>query len=530
MWNFKSKLLLLAITTSLPFIVYTAYFHSQNIKQQQQRELDKLSEIAKLTATEHTQIQEGARQLLIAISSAPSVSQGTSSSCSIFLKNLITNYVRYTNFGIANRQGQIQCAANITTAKHNPPSLELINNTLISNNFTTGTYYSIEPTGSVINFAYPLNKNSVVYASLSLDWVDNFVNNLNSSPNLVINILDQRGTVLARSPKNETAVGQNFATDPLVQEILAKGNGQTTKLGIDQVQRLYSFSSLDKNKTTFIAVGIPITNLDQTKKQSLALSLLTIILVTSISIFLSYQTGQVLILRQIATLKELDKLKDEFTNLASHQIRSPLTALRWLTEALLESTTTNKKIYPTVSKIHTTIIRLINLTSSLLQISRLEANSHATQPKPTVLNQEISRTISELEPLAKQKHQQIKTTLAPKTTINTDPSLFREVIHILVSNAIKYSKRNSTISISLTKTNQIVTIKVIDQGIGIPKNIQGKLFTRFYRADNARTHEPDGNGLGLYLAKLIIQKIGGQITFQSTKNHTIFILNLPNKL
>ncbi len=530
MWNFKRKLYLLAIVTSLPCILYTSFFHFQNIQRQEKIEFDRLSEIAKLTATEHTQIQEGARQLLIALSTAPGVRSGSSSDCSIFLEKLITNYVRYSNFGVVNRQGQVRCAANNSQAQENPPSDDLVTKTIATNSFTTGSYYATKPNGAVINFAYPLSPDSIVYASLSLDWVDSFVNNLNTSPNLVINILDQHGTVLARSPQNEAATGQNFAADPLVQEILAKGDGQTAKIGIDQVHRLYSFSALDETHTTFIAAGIPISNLDKQKQQSLLLSLLTIIIITTISLVISYQTGQILIIRQIESLKELDKLKDEFTNLASHQIRSPLTAIRWLSEALLESTTSNKKVNLTVSKIHTTIIRLIELTSSLLHISRLESNSQAFQPKSVNLGQEITSVISELSPLAKRKKLNINTNLSSDTTINTDLSLFKEIIHILVSNAIKYSQNDSAILVSLKKSDQTAIIKVTDHGIGIPKHVVNKLFTRFYRADNARTYEPDGNGLGLYLASLITKKIGGKLSFQSTKSHTVFTLTLPNKL
>lgn len=532
MRNIKTRLYLLVLITTLPFILYTTYTHYQNIQAQKKHELDRLTQIANITAAQHKQITEGARQLLIALASTARLNNSNATDCSMFLASLRSNYIRYENFGIVKRNGDIECAADQSLASNNPLSQSLIDNTLNTQSFTVGAYYQIKPSGAVINFAYPISDSKLVYASLSLDWVSNFVDELNKASTLVINILDRDGTVLARSPKTPDALGKNFVTDPLVQEILSRGSGQTIKVGIDQVERLYAFTALDESRSTFIAVGTPQAEIYTAVRQSLYLSIFTIIGITVISFVLAYKIGTILIITQIESLQAIDKLKDEFVSLASHQIRSPLTAIRWLSESLLDAKTHTKPDTQklVVHKIYTTTLRLITLTSHLLNISRLEAGSLVPRPRVIRLDELLSPVIDELK--TGRAHSQIKLNwlLTKKTPCTTDPLLVKEVLSVLIDNAIKYTHQNQPIIIQVERKGERLLIHVKNNGIGIPKSARDHLFTRFYRGDNARLLHPDGNGLGLYHARLIAQKLGGTLTYTSFSQLTTFTLSLPNEI
>jgi signal transduction histidine kinase len=530
MWNFKSRLYLLILVTTLPFILYLSYTQIQNLNDLSADTFNRLTTVSTLTAAEHKQITEGARQLLIALSATPIVITHRPVECADFLAHLKNNYVRYLNFGVVNLRGDILCAADPAQALANPPSSTLIKQTLTTQNFTIGSYYGVKPAGAVINFAYPLAPEQIVYASLSLDWVADFVKNLNlTSPGLVTNILDKNGTVLARNPTADNAIGQNFAGDPLVQEILTKGEGQTTKVGIDHVLRLYAFSSLDDSHSTFIAVGIPQSTIYNTVRESLISSLVIIFLIILLSFFLAEHIGQHLLIKQMESLQKLDKLKDEFVSLASHQLRSPMTAIRWLTESLLDST--SPRLTPTqkssLTKIHVTTLRLITLTSTLLNISRLQSGTLNPRLKTISLLEIISPILLELKLSAKNSNVKLKSEVSSLSFI-TDPFLLHEIVYILLDNAIAYSTPKSIINLRCMVNDHGLKLTVTNSGVGISPDSSPHIFTRFYRASNARAVRPSGNGLGLYLARLITTKLGGTLTFISHPGKlTTFTLQLP---
>ncbi|MFZ2199448.1 MAG: ATP-binding protein, partial [Microgenomates group bacterium] len=462
----------------------------------------------------------------------PSVISGHPGGCNIFLNNLKNNYVRYTNFGVITKNGEIVCAADLEQALVNPPSLDLIQETIKSNGFSIGAYYPTKSGNSVINFAYPIDQNSLIYASLSLDWISDFVSNLDiPTQNLVINILDKNGTVLARHPKTESAIGKNFASDALVQEILTKGHGQTTKVGIDNILRFYTFTSLDNTHTAYVAVGMPRSLLYQSTRESLLSSLALILGISLISFFFAQKIGGQLIIKQMKSLQNIDKLKDEFVSLASHQLRSPMTAIRWLSESLLESKSDyTKKQYYSITNIHATTLRLITLTSTLLNISRLESGTLTPRTQQLNLKEIIAAIIQEMYQNSKQKSLKINSQ-SKISRIMSDPFLLSEIIRILLDNAIKYASPRSTINLIATKDHQNLVLSITNLGIGIPRESIPQIFTRFYRADNARASLPDGNGLGLYLARLIAHKLGGELSFTSLKDaKTTFTLTIPNEV
>jgi len=532
MWNIKFRLYLIVIFTTLPLILYVAYSHYEKIQIQNKNILDHLTEIADLAAAEHGQINEGARQLLIAISTNPDILNSNEKNCNYYLSNLKKSYVRYLNFGVINQAGSIICAADTKLAISNPPNPKLIKDTLSTQTFTVGSYFPIKPDGAVINFGYPLSKGMIIYASLSLDWVSDFTNNFNDKDNnFVINILDKDGTVLARSPKTDAAVGQNFASDPLVKEIIKVGHGQTTKLGIDQVSRLYAFTSLDENRTTYVAVGISQKDIFASLKKAIITDTLIIITIIILSFLLTQKLGQILILKQIEELRKIDKLKDEFVSLASHQIRSPLTAIRWLSESILESkpSLTAKKRKSMV-KIYETSLRLITLTSNLLSISRLEAGGPRLNLRLVPLRKITEPIITELSPLSSVTSNKIIISIPQSLKLLTDAVLLGEILKILLGNAIKYSTPSRRIYLSGKKDQKHIIITVKNTGIPVPDSFKSHIFTRFSRADNARIHSPDGNGLGLYLAKLITTKLRGTLSYTSDKKVTTFTLILPNEV
>jgi PAS domain S-box-containing protein len=240
--------------------------------------------------------------------------------------------------------------------------------------------------------------------------------------------------------------------------------------------------------------------------------------------------GAISVLRDITREKEVDKMKSEFISLASHQLRSPLTAIKWFSESLLgkkQSFSQDQAEY--LESIHQSNERMIELVDSLLNISRIESGRLSVYPKSVNILQLISEIQKELLMKIEEKHITITVNADPNdSVVTTDPKLVHHVYLNLLSNSVKYSPPNTSITISITKNNNFVITQIQDQGYGIPEAQQSRLFEKFFRADNIKQKETDGTGLGLYLVKIILDLLSGTIWFKSAENTgTTFWVSLP---
>ena len=237
--------------------------------------------------------------------------------------------------------------------------------------------------------------------------------------------------------------------------------------------------------------------------------------------------------RDITKEKEIDSAKTEFVSLASHQLRTPLSAINWYTEMLLAEdagaiTDTQREYLGEVSRGSRRMVELVN---ALLNVSRIELGTFAVQPEPTDVVELARDVINELKSKILEKKFHIEETYAenlPKMMI--DPKLTRIVFQNLLTNAVKYTPEEGKISISIAMSTDetMFTISVSDTGYGIPKGDQSRIFTKLFRASNIREKETDGTGLGLYIIKSIVEHSGGTVTFESEEGKgTTFTLTLP---
>lgn len=241
--------------------------------------------------------------------------------------------------------------------------------------------------------------------------------------------------------------------------------------------------------------------------------------------------GFVGIERDITRQKEIDKAKTEFVSIASHQLRTPLTIINWYIEMLETGNglalSDKQKQY--LSEIERASRRMIELVNALLNVSRIDLGTFMVDIEPMDFAAAMDDVLKDLEPQIAQK----KLRLAKKydtalPQINADPKLLRMIFQNLLTNAVKYTPDKGTVTIGLEKQADRVIITVTDTGLGIPEEQQSKIFQKFFRADNARMKEPDGNGLGLYIIKSLIEHSGGTIRFVSAENKgTTFFVSLP---
>lgn len=234
-------------------------------------------------------------------------------------------------------------------------------------------------------------------------------------------------------------------------------------------------------------------------------------------------------------LQRLDEAKDEFISMASHQLRTPLTSIKGYISMLLEGDIgrVTKEQQKVLEEAFMSSERMVRLIGDFLNVSRLQTGKFVIDTHPVDLSVLVQRELEGLEQNASSRGLSFMYK-KPKNIplLELDENKIQQVVMNFCDNAMYYSKDEGKIMVSLKKTDDAVEFTVTDDGIGVPEEEQGQLFNKFFRATNARRARPDGTGVGLFLAKKVIDDHGGSIIFQSKegKGSTFgFRLPLPRK-
>ncbi len=242
-------------------------------------------------------------------------------------------------------------------------------------------------------------------------------------------------------------------------------------------------------------------------------------------------TGSIEIFRDITIEKEIDKEKTEFVSLASHQLKTPIGAMRWTLEMLLAGDygTISDEQKKVLNEIYTMNKRMYELISSLLNISRIEMGVFIIEPKPTDFAKLCDEVLVEMESRRVQKeHEVIKDFESNLPIVPADEKLLRIIFQNFISNAIKYTKDHGKIRVTLKSTIEDIIFSVSNNGDPIPESEQSRIFQKMFRASNAQEQDTDGNGLGLYVVKQIVDNGGGKTWFTSKEGEdTVFSCSFP---
>lgn len=231
--------------------------------------------------------------------------------------------------------------------------------------------------------------------------------------------------------------------------------------------------------------------------------------------------------------REVDKAKSEFVSIASHQLRTPLGIIKWYLE-VLEEDSHYKKLPKTtqgyITEIYKNNERVLSLMRELLSVSRIDQGQIKNVPKPVDLIQIVNRIVERMQVLATKKKVALSLNIPDQKipTINIDIIRFQEVIENLIVNAIEYTKASGSVRVNIEKQGNTLIIMIKDTGIGISTKDQKRLFTRFFRSEKAIGFNPEGSGLGLYVAKAYVEAWGGKISTTSVEGKgTTFTISLP---
>jgi len=226
--------------------------------------------------------------------------------------------------------------------------------------------------------------------------------------------------------------------------------------------------------------------------------------------------------------QETLKMRNDFVSFVTHQLRTPLSGIKWMLE-LANDTPDEAEKASYIEDARESADRLIGLVNDLLDASRLESGKLQLSLEPVDLRALTDAVLVDVATLVREKGHTLDVcadTDVPVTTL--DPQLMRQVILNLTSNAIKYTPPDGRIEIRMGTRGRSLYWSIRDSGIGISPEAQKRLFEKFFRADNAHTVDTEGTGLGLYLVRLIVERLGGAISCESSEGRgTLFQFTLP---
>jgi PAS domain S-box-containing protein len=241
--------------------------------------------------------------------------------------------------------------------------------------------------------------------------------------------------------------------------------------------------------------------------------------------------GAIVIFRDITLEHEVDRMKSDFVSLASHQLRTPLSSINMYSQMLsagyMGELTEQQRI--PLQTIVESADRMSQLINTLLNVTRIENGTIVVHHKHIDMSALVEEVIKDLRPDATNKEIDLEFHAKnQRILVNTDRLIMQEILSNLVSNAIKYTSKNGSVTISLRLRNRQAVFSVADTGVGIPRYSQDKIFSKFFRAPNVMQRETTGTGLGLYLVKGMADQLGASVWFESELGKgSTFYLSLP---
>ncbi|MFA6383151.1 MAG: HAMP domain-containing sensor histidine kinase [Parcubacteria group bacterium] len=237
------------------------------------------------------------------------------------------------------------------------------------------------------------------------------------------------------------------------------------------------------------------------------------------------------VIQEIEQMARVNKMKTEFVFVASHQLRTPLSAILWEIELLIKKRGggLNEKQLESLNSISLLSGRMARLVSDLLDVARIDQGKLTLKKDKIDLFAIVDEITKTLSPLIQSKNLQVVfKKCRSKCLILGDAEKLGLAVENLISNALKYSNNKGKIEIKIKKDGKDLIFSIQDNGVGIPASQQKMVFNKFFRSDNVVKYQTEGTGLGLYIAKNIVEQSGGKIWFQSKENiGTTFSFSLP---
>lgn len=241
-------------------------------------------------------------------------------------------------------------------------------------------------------------------------------------------------------------------------------------------------------------------------------------------------TGGFILLRDITQEKELDHAKSEFVSLASHQLRTPLTEIRWALSSLKREKLTDEQM-TTVEAAHKASSHMAETIKAMLTISHIETGELHPESTDVPLQLLINDVVSLYDAMRRKQNITLNIDCLEGMHVHTDAQLLKEILSNLLTNAYKYTPSGGSVHIEVKQEKEHVGIDIADTGCGIPRDEQHRITEKFFRGSNVIDKEEAGTGIGLHVVYALTKLLGGTVSFVSQEHKgTMFSLTLPSPL
>jgi PAS domain S-box-containing protein len=241
--------------------------------------------------------------------------------------------------------------------------------------------------------------------------------------------------------------------------------------------------------------------------------------------------GFTITFQDVTREREISRMKSDFVSFAAHQLRTPLSGIKWMLELAAEEPGLSPALSSCIAGAASSASRLVAMVADLLDVSRLESGLIASNARETDLVGLTRAVLAELAPQITEKGHEVEVATTPEAELASvliDDQLLRQAMVNLVSNAVKYTPPGGRIEVAVALEDGRVVWRVTDNGIGIPERAKANIAEKFYRADNATAVDANGRGIGLYMVRLIITRFGGRLHWTSEEGRgTTFGFTLP---
>jgi signal transduction histidine kinase/CheY-like chemotaxis protein len=571
----RSRLMLLVALAITPIAVMTLLSGIREREHAVHESEQNLRRLTGLAAANEAQSIDGARQILVDVSSVPDL-MSTPEKCSQLLADVMDRNEGFVNFGLIQLNGDVTCSAVPMLHPVNLGDRSHFKRAVLERRFIAGDYiFGRVIKKHTINLTYPVidragQVTAVVFAAMDLAGLDTFINDITLPAGSVLATADARGNIIARRPDPERWFGTRL-TGPLAQAMKRLDGGAQRIIGDDGVERLHAFARVGTPSLSdyTITIGIPLADILAAARHDQMTSLLGLVATTLLALLAAWLMGDLLIVRRVrkltstaehiaagklearsgirygteeigslaraldemaATLqrkesargmaeRELraaDQRKDEFLAMLAHELRNPLAPISTGAHLLKLLHSDNAQISQTCAIIARQVDHMTSLVDDLLDVSRVTRGLVALSSQVLDLRAVIDDAAEQIRPLiAARRHRMVIDVPPEAAPVSGDHKRLVQVVANLLGNATKYTPEGGRINLRLVADGATYLLTISDDGIGMDPNLVKRVFDLFTQAERTPDRSQGGLGLGLALARSLVELHGGAVDAHS---------------
>ena len=587
--SLRSRLMLLVLLAIAPIAVVTVLGGLREREAAIRASEENLKRLTALAAANEAQSIDRARQILVDLVSVPDL-MGDTADCNALLANVLDRNEGYVNFGLIQLDGEVTCSAVPMLHPVNLGDRSHFKRALAERRFIASDYvFGRVIRKHTINLTYPVIDRSgdvvaVVFAAMDLAGLDTFVNDISMPPGSILETADASGNLISRRPDPERWFGKR-----VTNEMLAAMRGPHERAlvvrGEDGIDRLHAFARVGSPTLTdyTITIGVPTDLITQVARDAQFMSLLGLGATTLLALLAAWLAGEKLIVQRVRNLttvarriaageldartrieygneeigrlaaaldemaenlqkkeaargqaeRELraaDQRKDEFLAMLAHELRNPLAPISTGAHLLKLLHSDNAQITQTCAIIARQVEHMTSLVDDLLDVSRVTRGLVSLSTQVLDLRNVVDDAAEQIRPLiSARRHKVVLDLPTGPAHVKGDHKRLVQVVANLLGNATKYTPEGGHIQLQLVEAGGDWELSVSDDGIGMEARLVERVFDLFTQAERTPDRSQGGLGLGLALAKSLVELHGGSVGAHSPGlgHGSTFTVRLP---